>query len=386
VAVFSRLPWPALALGALLAYYSIAAAAQSEEETARAQLSDLQQKIQRVTAEIATAQTRKNTLLEQLRKAELILGGLQRQIHDNEDGLQRAQQQLDELFTRRDELARARDEQQSLIAGELDMVYRMGRQSQVKILLNQEDPHTLARTLTYYRYVFDARQQNIEKYRNTLIQLETLAQDITRTTTLLENTRSTLGRQRSDLEQAQKNRELALGRLTADIRSKGGELKQMEQNRQQLERLLEVIEEAVVNLSVPENFKPFVDARGDMPWPIAGKPSNRFGMQRNAGKMRWQGITIPSEAGATVTAIHHGRVVYADWFRGSGLLLIIDHGNDYMSLYAHNQTLLHEVGEWVTAGTPISTVGNSGGQGDAALYFEIRHKGKPTNPAIWCGG
>ena len=102
--------------------------------------------------------------------------------------------------------------------------------------------------------------------------------------------------------------------------------------------------------------------------------------------MRWQGLTIPAAEGATVRAIHHGRVVYADWLRGSGLLLIVDHGDGYMSLYAHNQSLLREVGEWVSAGTPVSTVGNSGGQERPALYFEIRHQGKPVDPATWCRG
>ena len=100
--------------------------------------------------------------------------------------------------------------------------------------------------------------------------------------------------------------------------------------------------------------------------------------------MRWQGVSIPAAEGASVQAIHHGRVVYADWLRGSGLLLIIDHGDGYMSLYANNQSLLREVGEWVNAGTPVSTAGNTGGQEESGLYFEIRHQGKPTDPARWC--
>ena len=103
-----------------------------------------------------------------------------------------------------------------------------------------------------------------------------------------------------------------------------------------------------------------------------------------AKRQRWQGVTIPAKAGTTVQAIHHGRVVYADWLRGSGLLLIIDHGDGYMSLYAHNQSLLRDVGEWVSAGTAISTVGNSGGQERDGLYFEVRHEGKPVDPSRWC--
>jgi septal ring factor EnvC (AmiA/AmiB activator) len=158
----------------------------------------------------------------------------------------------------------------------------------------------------------------------------------------------------------------------------------MEQNRKELEKLVAAIEKAVANLEVPDDYQPFKAARGTMPWPIGGKRANSFGRPRNEGKMRWQGVTIPASEGDSVKAIHHGRVVYADWLRGSGLLMIIDHGEGYMSLYAHNQSLLREVGEWVSAGTPISTVGNSGGQEQSALYFEIRHQGKPTNPTKWC--
>ena len=179
---------------------------------------------------------------------------------------------------------------------------------------------------------------------------------------------------------------MAVAKLNDSIRDKGEKLKQKERDRQELEKLLAAIEEAVVNLEVPEDFQAFGKARGKMPWPIKGKPSNRFGKSRNEGKMRWQGVTIPAKEGTTVRAIHHGRVVYSDWLRGSGLLLIIDHGDGYMSLYAHNQSLLRDVGEWVSAGTPISTVGDSGGLERSALYFEIRHQGKPTDPARWCRG
>ena len=118
--------------------------------------------------------------------------------------------------------------------------------------------------------------------------------------------------------------------------------------------------------------------------PDLGRTGWYIGNSRNEGKMRWQGVRIPGTAGTPVMAIHHGRAVYADWLRGMGLLIIVDHGDDYMSLYAHNETLLKDVGEWVSAETPISTVGDTGGLDRPALYFEVRHKGKPVNPASWC--
>ena len=123
-----------------------------------------------------------------------------------------------------------------------------------------------------------------------------------------------------------------------------------------------------------------------LPWPVAGKHTHRFGSARHEGKLRWQGVTIAAAEGTQVKAIHSGRVVFADYLSGSGLLLILDHGDGYMSLYAHNQSLLRKVGESVRGGTPISTVGNSGAQQGAALYFEVRHQGKPVDPAQWCRG
>src|SRR5690606_28607021 len=128
----------------------------------------------------------------------------------------------------------------------------------------------------------------------------------------------------------------------------------------------------------------FREARGQLPWPVAGKPVNRFGSPRGNSSLRWQGINIVASEGTTVRAVHGGRVIFADWLRGSGLLLIVDHGGGFMSLYAHNQTLLRNVGDTVRAGEPIATVGSSGGQPQAALYFEIRREGVPTDPAQWC--
>lgn len=347
----------------------------------------LQHDIKRINREISSEKSRKNTLQQQLREAETRLAKLQREIRENQQAQDEATQQLSDLKRERAELERARDSQQAAIARELKSAYQMGRQGQVKILLNQQEPDTVARAMAYYGYFLAARSEDLATYRETLAKIAVLEPQILALSEQLEEAGTALAKAQENLAKARKARELAVANLASSIASKGSQLKQMEGDRAELERLLEAIEVAVVNLKVPENYGAFKSARGKMPWPIAGKkPSNRYGQARNEGKMRWQGVSIPAREGTSVTAIHHGRVVYADWFRGSGLLLIIDHGGGYMSLYAHNQTLLREVGEWVTAGTPVSTVGSSGGQGSSALYFEIRQDGKPTNPANWCRG
>ena len=377
-------PWRQLLLTLLLLILPGLGLAQSDEEKTRDQLQQLEREIKRINWEISSASDKRSKLQEQLRTAEIELGKLRRNMSDNQREITSGNAELTELEQRHDSLEKDRSQQQARIALELKAAWQMGREGQIKVLLNQEKPDTVARTMGYYRYFFRARNTLLEQYRNTLLELQALGERIDNTLAQLDRSRRALTVQRSKLARAQANREKAVAKLSASIKDKGTQLKQKENNRKKLESLLSAIEEAVGKLELPSNYQPFENARGKMPWPLGGKPSNSFGRSRNEGKMRWQGITIPSREGATVKAIHHGRVVYADWLRGSGLLLIIDHGDGYMSLYAHNQSLLKDVGEWVSADTPISTAGSTGGQDGTALYFEIRHNGKPTDPAKWC--
>lgn len=360
--------------------------AQTEEEQARARLEKLQEQIEALNRDLSSARSEREKLLAALRDAELALGQLQREMHETRERIGAAESELAQLEERRAGLEARRDEQRAHIARELEMAWKLGRQEQLKILLNQEQPHTLARTMHYYDYFFEARRERIDAFRATLAELEDVRAGLEQTRGELEQRQQQLRAQQNALEDRQREQHEAAERLAQSIASKGDALAQLERDREELEQLLEAIQQAVIDMQLPENVQAFTEARGRMPWPIAGEPDNRFGHVRNEGGMRWQGINIPAEAGTTVRAIHHGRVVYADWFRGSGLLVIIDHGDGYMSLYAHNQSLLREVGEWVRAGTPLGTVGESGGRERPALYFEIRHNGKPVDPARWCGG
>lgn len=360
------------------------ALAQSDAEQTRAQLEQLEKDIKRITWEINTASKERNDLQEKLRAAETELGRLKRSIADTKSSIEAQEKQLAQLRAKQETLEKARDEQQERIAVELKTAWQMGSQSQLKMLLSQQKPETVARSMSYYRYFFTARNELLASYRITLEEIAALQQRIDATLQELQTKRQKLEKEQTALASTQLERQAALADLLASISTKAAQLKQKEANRKELGSLLQAIEVAIEKLELPNNYQPFQNAKGAMPWPLTGKRANRFGRPRNEGKMRWQGITIRAREGTPVTAIHHGRVVYADWFRGSGLLMIIDHGEGYMSLYAHNQSLLKDVGEWVTADTPISTVGNSGGQDRSALYFEIRHKGKPTDPAKWC--
>jgi septal ring factor EnvC (AmiA/AmiB activator) len=376
----------AAALFTLLLLLPGLALAQSDSEETRKQLRQLEKDIERINWEISTASTRRSNLQLRLKEAEVELGAVKRKVLAKQSAISQSEEELSTLSEQRDELELSRDQQQERIGFELKTAWKMGQQGQVQVLLNQEDPQTVARSMGYYRYFFDARNKLLDQYRGTLLEIEALQLRINATLKELQRSRQALKTQQAELAKAQGTRELALLEINSSIADKDTQLKQKQADRKELEQLLVAIEEAVDKLELPDNYLAFNSAKGKMPWPVAGKRNNRFGRPRNEGKMRWQGISIAAKEGTTVSAIHHGRVVYADWLRGSGLLLIIDHGDGYMSLYAHNQSLLKDVGEWVTADTAISTIGSTGGQARTALYFEIRKDGKPTDPAKWCKG
>lgn len=358
--------------------------ASEKEKKARNDLQALQEKIQRASDSLNSATNRKNKLQEQLRDAELSLGALQQQTRENKKAIEAAETELRGLKVQRTTLEVQRAGQQERLALELAAAWKMNRSGGLKVLLNQEDPHTAARAMAYYRYFFDARSKLVDEFKLTLQAVDNTRANIVKTSDALSHQQDLLLQQEQQLQKAHRARQQAVTLLAKDIDRKGSQLQQLEQDRSQLEQLLTAIDEALQDAQTRANTPAFDSARGDMPWPLSGKPGNRFGSARNAGKMRWQGLNIPAAQGSEVNAIHHGRVVYADWFRGSGLLLIVDHGAGYMSLYAHNETLLRDVGDWVSTGTTLSTVGNSGGLERPALYFEIRFEGKPQDPGKWC--
>ncbi len=368
-----------LLLGLALPLY----AQDADEVKTRQRLERLRQETEILSQELRKDLSRRSSLRDSLRQSELDIARIRTDIANTREALGNNRDELAKLNAQRETLMIARGQQQERIAEELQTAYQMGKQAQLRVLLNQEDPATLARAMTYYDYFYKARLDAIAGYLETVKRLDGLTPEIESAQATLEKNRRALDEQRDALMASQKQREQDLVQLSATIKTKDQRLKKLNQDQEELQRLLEVIEEAIVDMAVPDSYQPFAAAKGGMPWPVSGRASNRFGGSRGQGPTRWQGLEIPAKSGSPVKAIHHGRVVFADWFRGSGLLLIIDHGDGFMSLYAHNETLLRDVGEWVTADAAIATVGRSGGRTETALYFEIRQNGKPTNPRPW---
>lgn len=350
----------------------------------QAKLKSLQKSIESLQKELRSAKGDRNQLLKNLEDSETAISDLLKKIDDIKRQLGDEEQALKRLNSERAQLVQEQSLQKKQVAQQVRTAYQLGGQSNLKLLLNQNRPETLSRMIKYHDYFVAAHSNKIASYMDSIAQLSSVEAEIQTNTRALERNRAELQSRYQQLNSKQQERQNTLARLDATIKTKDQALQKLEQDRQHIERLMERITQAM-GQSIPLNSDaPFSALRGKLPWPTQGSIAHRFGSER-IGKMKWDGVLIQAQVGTPVTAIHHGRVVFADYLRGHGLVIIVDHGENFMSLYAHNQSLSKSVGSWVEAGEVIASVGKSGGQQEAGLYFEIRHKGQATNPSIWCG-
>lgn len=361
-------------------------AASAAAAPSAAALKRLKNEIAALHKEIDSHRGERSDLQQALRKSEVAIGELQKKITANQAERDQLSTRLDQLEQRQQQLTTQKQQQAKAIADELASAYMQGREGKLKMLLNQEDPAALSRMMNYYQSFADARLAKIDQYRQTLEQLAAVRPQVEQQRDALAGNARELDTKRAKLAAERQRRKQALAAIDRTIATKDQKLRALEHNRNHLQKLLDAVTEAVDKIVPAADDLAFAQRRGKMSWPVKGHIVDRYGERRGNGAPRLQGVLIAASPGATVRAIHPGRVVFANWFRGQGLLIIIDHGDGYLSLYAHNRSLLRQTGDWVRAGEAIATVGDSGGQNDTGLYFEIRHRGKPVNPGIWCHG
>lgn len=362
------------------------AAAQESEAEYQAKLNQLQATIAQLKTELDKVKSSRDNLESNLQGTEVNIGKLHQKIERLKGELASQKKQLTQLKHQRSELQQQQRQQQQHIAEHINAAHRLGQQSQLKLLLNQQHPDQVARTLKYYEYFLEARSEKIDAYLAVISELDTLEPRILAKTEQLQSNRRKLETEHQQLRLRQQDRQQTLTKLQQSIANKDQQLKKLDRDKRQLQQLLQEVTAAIANLNLSSDGEPFAQRKGKMPLPATGSIANRFGGNRLAGKLKWEGLEIRAAAGSSVSAIHHGRVVFSDYLRGHGLLIIVDHGDGYMSLYANNQTLLKDIGDWVSSGEEIARVGNSGGKTSASLYFEIRRQGKPVNPRLWCQG
>lgn len=359
--------------------------AASERQVKEAELKQLRQRIASLQQELETVRGRYDSLRKELGRTERQIGSLSRKLKKLDNDLASQQEKMAELRQRAAQLQQSVAAQRHYLAGQIRASYAMGRQEYMKILLNQENPSTVGRVITYYDYLNKARAERIQTLGKTISELEQVRAELEAQTERLRSLRDQRAREKQQLEASRGEREMLVRQLKAEIKDKDQHLSGMMRDENELKQLIQALSEALEDIPAePGNRKPFGNLKGKLKWPTGGPLVVSYGSPRKLGKLTWQGVMIGASSGQEVRAVSHGRVAFADWLRGYGLLIIIDHGDGYMSLYGHNQSLYKETGDWVEAAEVIATVGDSGGHDSTGLYFEIRKDGQPTDPVRWC--
>lgn len=330
-------------------------------ERSRATLSDEHKALKAADLEIQTS-----TL--ELRKLEST-----RQVHEHE---------LVDLNTEQQDYLRSLDKRREILAKQIMTAYRLGRESRLKLVLNQDSPALLSRTLAYYDYFSRSQASQINELRQVLQTLDEMQAKINVELSALDEVQNSQQLVLDEMTSQRNERQAIIETLSSQIGSDEAQLTELQRDRKDLEALLEKLSNVLADIpaDLGKRLGPG-DLKGKLPMPVKGRVKHAYGQSRTAG-LRWQGWLIGAGNGSEVKAIAYGRVAYSDWLRGYGLLMIIDHGDGFMSLYGNNESLLREVGDWVEPGAAISTVGSSPLNGKG-LYFEIRKNGKAMDPAVW---
>src|SRR5512139_3121464 len=369
-----------LALGLWLAALALPAA-QPDRARAEANLRALKERIERIQRQVRDDAAEKDRLTRDLRAAEQSVARAQGELGKVRSRRTETSAERARLQQERARREAERDRTQGDLAAQLRSAYMMGRSEPLKMLLNQRSPAQFQRNLTYYGYFGRDRARKINLITQNIAEIDELARQIEQQDSQLAQLEVQRQRQVQELDKARRQRGQVLTRLEVESRNRGAQLRRLQQQQQQLEKLLAELRRATETTPFDPN-DPFAKLRGKLSWPVAGKVETGFGDQIAAG-LRSNGIEIAADRGATVRAVHEGRVIFADWLSGRGLLIILDHGNGYLSLYGHNEQLFKQAGATVQAGEAIGAAGDSGGRARPGLYFEIRRAGKPVNPSGW---
>jgi len=354
-----------------------------DEENRAKELSDIKTQIKKVAKDVSGLKGDKKTLLTELKKLEISYGksiahlnSLKQQIVSLKSGLKEneRQQKLKQQQIKT---------QKQGIENQVKAAHAVGKNEKLKLILNQQDIALSGRVMVYYDLFNKARLKKIRAIDRDVQMLAELEAQYRHESELLAEKLVARKQYQQDLDKAKIKRKAVLVKLDQQVQSKSQQLKRLKQSEKKLTSLILRLQQVSDGFPLGGGaVKPFASLKGKLPWPVKGRLLKKFGAKRS--ESRWDGVLIAAKEGQDVRAITKGQIVYADWLRGYGLLTIIKHDNGYMTLYALNQSLYKKKGDWVDAGTVISTVGVSGGRLNAGLYFGIRKKGKPVDPVKWC--
>jgi len=348
-----------------------------------ADLAKLQQEINKLQQWLKDTESEHDKLNEQLRLSDEKIGAIAKKIDETRSQLNQERTRLKKLQAEQSQLRVLKSEQKQQLAKQLTGAQKIGNQGSIKVLLNQDDPQQISRMLKYYEYFNQARMESIQTLITNLKRLNNIESEILAQQNKLIKTENSLLKKNKQLNSEKKQHKKLLASLEKRRQQKSSDLSQKQKDQKRLQQLITEVATLLVNSTRKQDARPIRSLKGKLPRPTKGRIVKAFGNYNAQARSKWQGWLIKGYEGSAITAVHHGRIVFSDWLRGFGLLLIVDHGDGYLSLYARNQSLLKSVGDWVYQGENIATLGSSGGFKEPRLYFEIRHKGKPQDPAAW---
>jgi septal ring factor EnvC (AmiA/AmiB activator) len=352
------------------------------DDKQQARLEKLDRSISKLEKKLRSRDKQKDSLQNELKKVEVEASQLKGNLRKLGKEIRTVVAELSTLKMQETDLQARIVQQADVIAEQIAAAHKLGDQEPIKLLLNQEDPQQIARVFKYYDYFLQARSEKIASYMNDVKSLSEVIARISSQQLALKRSQSDLKKGQEKLRGRVAKRSVTLKQLDASLVSDKKKLGSLQRERSELEEILSAVEEAVADMTLPSNYQPFLSRKGKLGWPLKGRVAHSYGSQRS-GELRWEGWLISASAGTAVNAVHNGRIVFSNYLRGFGLLAIVDHGDGYMTLYAHNQELLKDTGDWVQSNELVARAGDTGGLSKPALYFEIRSQGKPADPKVW---
>ena len=383
VRVFTLCPGLISCSVALWTGLTVAAWAQSPDtlDQTSEQIAALRAEITVIQARLASQESERDALQDALREAEVQIGELDRQLGALSQERRTLQQELNALDAEGEQLRQAQRQRTDTIDASIQQLWLLQQGGGFRVWLGDQNPQDVARNLAYFQTLIEAQQQMIAEYE---LGLEAIAENRSRTAqaeTALREQAAATEVTKTTLTDQRATRQATLAQISQQVQDDQQRLNVLQRDQARLNALLSELE-AVAAATPPKPRMPFADAQGTLAMPVSGTLKNRYGARRNAD-IRWRGWLIAADEGEPVRAVHGGDIIYADWLRGQGLLMVVDHGEGWLSLYAQNHSLLRGVGDRVSAGDIIAKAGASGGSETSGLYFEIRHRGEPVDPGEW---
>jgi septal ring factor EnvC (AmiA/AmiB activator) len=348
-------------------------------------LEKLQKSITKVQQHLKGSKKQRSHVVTDLKTLEVEISKNARKLKSLEKEIRHIRKKKKKLEAELKQLNSQLRNQRDVLSEQMRSAYSMGHQQNLKMLLNQQDPAQAGRTQEYFNYLNRARQKQIGLFIETIEHKQqtelALKQTLTKQNELLK-TQKKKKRQRQTQRLQRKN---LLAVLSEKIKNQENTLTSLETSRGRIENLLKSLGELLADIPTsPTENQPFQSQKGKLPWPVKGPFLSKYGQLKNQGDLKWNGVLIKAHFGTPIRVVSYGRVAFSDWLQGFGFITIVDHGDGYMSLYGHSESLFKQTGDWVQAGETIATAGDSGGQAQSGVYFEIRSRGKPINPSKWC--